>query len=102
MAVPVAPGLAASQGRVAFDVASVGLASVANQHYIAVLGLVAVVAHPVQVLLLRWLVLELLAFDQVFLALEPESGHFVAAVGTLAGVLQPLLQTLVAKFMLAV
>lgn len=100
--VPVASGLTAAKGRVALDVASVGLASVANQHDIAVLGLVAVVAHPIKVLLLCWLVLELLAFDQALLALEPEAGHFAAAVGTLAGVLQPLLQALVAEFVLAV
>lgn len=102
VAVPVASRLSPAQGRVALDVASVGLAPVADQHDVPVLGLVAVVAHPVQVLLLRWLVLELLALDQVLLALAPEAGDLAAAVGALAGVLQPLLQTLVAEPVLAV
>lgn len=89
--VPVSSGLTASQGRVALDVARVSLAPVTNKHDVAVLSMVALVAHPIKGLLLRRLVLELFALDQVFLAFEPKTGHFAAAVGTLAGVLQPFL-----------
>ena len=102
MAVPVAPGLTAPQGRVAFDVASVGLASITNQHNVTILGLVAVVAHPVKVLLLLGLVLKLLALNEVLFALEPKAGYLAAAVGAFAGVLEPFLQALVAKLVLAV
>lgn len=101
MTVPVSPRLHSSQRRIALDVTGMGLAAIANQHDVAVVGMVAVVAHPVQIFLLLGLILELFGLDFELLALEPVGGNFCATVGATIAVAKPSQQAVVAKAMLA-
>jgi hypothetical protein len=101
MAVPVAHRLHPAQPLIAADVAGVGLAPIADQHDVAVVSVVAVVAHPVQVLLLLALVLELLRLHLELLPLEPVAVHLCPAVRTAVGVAQPPQQAVLAEVVLA-
>lgn len=97
MAIPVPRRLHSLQRLVALDVASVRLASVTDQHDVPVVRVVAVVAHPVQVLLRLALVLELLLRHGEHLALEPVGPHLRAAVGTAVGIAEPAEQAVTAE-----
>ena len=101
MAVPLACRFFSVEKFVAFDVAGVGIAAVADEDDVAVGGAVTHVAHPVQVLFLPTLVVELPWFHFMPLALVPEGCNFCPTVGTLGAALEPLLQARVAEGVLA-
>jgi hypothetical protein len=101
MAEPLAPRLDAVQQLVAVDVAGICLASVADQHDIAVLCVVAEIADPIQILLLFGLVLKFLCLYLELLAFEPESLDVGSAVRTFAGIIEPLLEAVITEAMLA-
>lgn len=74
---------------VALYVAGMCFASVTDEHDISIVGVVAVVAHPVQVFLHFSFVLELPLFDGILLTFEPVSGYFCSAIWTSVRIGQP-------------
>ena len=89
--------------------ARVQFASVANQHDVPQVGILAVVTGAIKLCLLLFLIeilvlveLSLSGLDMVLLSLDPVLQDFCSAVGALVGVCQPVLDTLEAKLMFAV
>lgn len=89
MAVPLALWLCSVQCLIASDVAGVCFAAIADEHDVSIIGMIAVVAHPIQVFLLVLLILILLGLHLEFLAFKPVEMHICAAIWATVGVTEP-------------